>query len=374
MFYFKSFLLTLLAFILFTGCAQKTATKPNISKADLQKVDWKDIEGFGQDDLDLGLQTFQKDCKVSRKYKNLSDICEKSDDALDPNKFFMTHFTPYKLLSGEEDTGLITGYYEPILQGSLKKTKKYKYPIYTVPKDLLTLDLTPAYPELKKYKLRGKLIGNMVIPYDTRAAIEDSNNKDNENLTPICFVDDKIDLFFMHIQGSGKVQLRDGSILNVGYAQQNGRSYYAIGRKLIEMKAIKKEDISLQSIRTWLKRNPSQIDSILNLNESYIFFQQSDKTATGSLGTELTANRNLAVDREFIPLGFPVFINTTNPINQKPINQLMVAADTGGAIKGKIRADFFFGNGKLAEKLAGRMKQKGKLYILIPNNIIKEEK
>jgi len=137
---------------------------------------------------------------------------------------------------------------------------------------------------------------------------------------------------------------------------------------------VKKEDMSLQAIKKWLKKNPTQINEILNLNPSYIFFVQTKKDATGSLGVELQAQRNIAVDPDYIPLGFPVFLNTTNPIDQKPLNKLVIAADTGGAIKGQIRADLFFGNGIGAQELAGKMKQNGKMFILIPKNIDKDFK
>ncbi|MEA3497556.1 MAG: MltA domain-containing protein [Campylobacterota bacterium] len=364
--YILSYILLL---IFFTGCAQKIEQKPEISKANLQKASWEDLDGYESDDLNLALDVFKKDCAGSKKYKNLKNVCHLSKNKQDANKFFKTNFTPYKLISDDnKDSGLITGYYEPLLFGSLTKTEKYQHPIYATPKDLLTIDLSKVYPELKKYRLRGKLVGNRIIAYETREELEQGKNK---NLEPICYVDDKIDLFFLQIQGSGKVQLENGTILNIGYGQQNGRKYYSIGRKLIELGIIDKKDISLQTIKRWLKENPNKIDEILNLNNSYIFFRNSEKSATGSLGIELVANRNLAVDRSYIPLGFPVFINTTNPINNKEINQLMVAADTGGAIKGEIRADFFFGNGKMAEELAGKMKQTGKLYIFIPNNLPK---
>jgi len=352
-----------------TGCSPKVEIKEDISKANLQKVDWDDMKGFEEDNLDLSLEVFQKDCRGSKRYDNLKDICEKSKLFTDGKEFFKSNFTPYKLLSDEnEDKGLITGYYSPLLYGSLTQSEKYKYPIYATPKDLLTIDLSSVYPELKKYRLRGKIDGNKVIPYPNREEIEASNN-----LEPICFVDDKVDLFFLQIQGSGKVQLENGEILNIGYAQQNGRKYYSIGRKLIELNEVSREDMSLQAIKKWLVENPTRIDEILNLNDSYVFFRVSSKTATGSLGIELVPNRNLAVDRSYIPLGFPVFIETTNPISNKEINQLMVAADTGGAIKGEIRADYFFGDGKMAEELAGKMKQEGKLYILIPNNILNKK-
>ena len=365
--FFKAIVLFALVVTLFTGCATKIEQKPYLSKANLQEVSWDEMEGFENDNLNISLEVFKKACTKSQKFETLKEICTKvnQDDIKDPKEFFISNFTPYKLLDNNNDEeGLITGYYEPILNGSLVKTKRFQYPIYKTPKNLLIVDFGSLYPELKNYKLRGKIVGNKVVPYDSREQIESKNNLD-----VICYVDDKIDLFFLHIQGSGKVRLQDDSIINVGYAQQNGRGYYPIGKKLIEDGYIAQEDISLQTIRKWLKENPSKMDEILNLNESYIFFIQSDATATGSLGVPLVANRNLAVDRSYIPLGFPVFIDTTNPIDETPIQQLMVAADTGGAIKGEIRADFFFGNGEKAEKLAGIMKQKGSLYILIPNNI-----
>jgi len=373
---FKIIVLFFISLLLFTGCSQKIEQKRDISKANFQKIDMLKINGFQEDNLNKALKVFIKDCKASKKDKKLTAICHKANKSVNfenPKEFFTKNFTAYQLISDEgDDEGLITGYYEPLLQGSYYKTKRYKYPVYEVPKDLLTISLSEVYPSLSDYRLRGKLVGNKIVPYETREEIDAVDYRKTKKLKPICFVDDKIDLFFLQIQGSGKIQLPNGKFFNVGYGGQNGRPYYSIGRKLIQMGVIEREDISLQSIRNWLKKNPKKIDEILNLNQSYVFFRKNEKTATGSLGTQLTANRNLAVDRKNIPLGFPVFINTTNPITQEPINQLMVAADTGGAIKGKIRADLFFGNGAQARELAGKMKQKGKLFIFLPNS--KKEK
>ena len=368
----KLSLIIFLSLLFITGCAPKYEQKPHISKANFQETAWEDIAGFHKDNFELAFNVFQKGCEKSKNYEKLKDICIKANTSINSKKFFLENFTPYKLIGTDgSQKGLITGYYEPILNGSFTKNEQFKYPIYKKPEDLLIIDLSDAYEELKNYRLRGKLVGDKVIAYDSRESIESGKNK---NLEPICYVDNKIDLFFLHIQGSGKIKLQDGQVLNVGYAGQNGRSYYAIGKKLIEDGHIKKENVSLQSIKTWLENNPEKIDEILNLNESYVFFRKSQKTATGSLGVELVSGRNLAVDPTYIPLGFPVFIDTTNPIDQTPIQRLMVAADTGGAIKGEIRADFFFGNGKIAKELAGKMKQKGSLYILLPNNIKENKK
>jgi len=361
------YLFTLIAVtFVITGCAPKyNKNFEKISKANLKQSSWSDLKDFETDNLDLSLEVFKKACVRSKRYDTFKHTCQKALEANDAKVFFQENFTPFKLYDDQNsEQGLITGYYEPLLNGSRIKTGKFQYPIYNVPKDLIIVDLSSVYPDLKKFRLRGQLKGNKLIPYNTRA-----NMKDKKNLEPICYVDSKVDLFFLQIQGSGKVKFQDGTIINVGYANQNGRSYNSIGKAMIKKGYITPAQGSLQGIKKWFEQNPEKIDEVLNINESYVFFQESKKSATGALGVELVAQRNLAVDRKYIPLGMPVFIQTSNPLNKSEINQLMIAADVGGAIKGQIRADFFWGNSKLAEQTAGKMKQKGVLYMLIPNNI-----
>jgi len=335
------------------------------SKAHLKQIEFSEIDGFEADDLQKALKVFVKDCRASKRKLLLRDVCKKAFEADDAKEFFMNNFYIYKLLNKDgSDKGLITGYYEPILNGSLQKTKRFKYPIYKIPSNLITVDVT-EFPQLKGMKIRGKVVGNKLVRYPERKDIPKE-----KNLKPICYVDDKIDLFFMHIQGSGKVKLQNNEIININYAAQNGRGYYAIGKALIKRKALKKSEVSLQSIKKWLKEHPKEVDEILNLNKSYIFFEEGNKGATGALGIELVANRNIAVDRRYIPLGLPVFIQTKNPVTKKDMNLLTVAADVGGAIKGKIRADFYFGSGDEAGQMAGVMKEKGKLIVLLPKGIV----
>jgi membrane-bound lytic murein transglycosylase A len=365
-------LITLLI-ILFTGCSQKEPVKPiktikletleKISKAKVKKVAFEDINGFYEDDLRLAFETFKKDCIRAKRYNLFKSICQKAESFTNASQFFSENFTPYELYNNNgTNNGLITGYYEPLLHGSRTKSEKYRYPIYKTPKDMLMIDLSSSYPELKKYRLRGKLVNGKIVAYDDRKAL---NKRDD--LEAIVYVDDEIDLFFLQIQGSGKVQLDSGELINVGYSNQNGHKYFAIGRALLKEGVLKKTGVSLQGIKKYLKQNPHRVEEILNKNRSYIFFTENKKTATGALGTQLTAGRNLAVDRRYIPLGMPVFINTKSSVSQEKIDRLMVAADVGGAIKGEIRADFFFGNGANAELQAGGMKERGKLTILVPN-------
>lgn len=374
----KSLIFILLATLfLFSGCATKEETIPQEQKIEetvedtiktdtknMQAVTFNDIDGFYRDDLNHALDVFKKDCKKSKKNELFKNVCHKAEYETDGYKFFTINFQPYKLLdNNSSDEGIITGYYEPLLYGSLQKNKRYKYPVYKTPKDMMIVDFVSAYPELKTYKLRGKLVENRVIPYDSRAEIEKNPSK---NLEVIAYVDNKFDLFLLHVQGSGKILLDNGELINVGYAEQNGRKFKGIGNYMLNRGYITKDELSAQGMKKYIDKNPTKADEVLNQNESYVFFHKSNQGATGSLGTPLTAKRNLAVDRSVIPLGMPVFLSTKDPIDKKPINQLMVAADVGGAIKGDIRADFFWGYGEDAFAYAGRMKEKGKMYILMP--------
>lgn len=346
-----------------TGCGPKFE-RLSYSKANLEKVQFKALKDFENDDLTLALDVFKQACVRSKRKTLFKNVCLKAEQTRDAQDFFTKNFTPYKLhAKNGSEKGVITGYYEPLLYGSLTKSKKFKYPVYAVPKDLITVNLSKIYPELKKYRLRGKIKGNKLIPFDARADIGE-----NEEYEVLCYVDNKVDLFFLQIQGSGKVQLEDGTLLNLGYANQNGRKYNSVGKYMIKRGYIGNGiDASMQGMKKWFEENPSKTEKVLNVNNSYVFFEKRKNGATGSLGVPLVARRNLAVDTSYIPLGMPVFINTKNPVTREKINNLMVAADTGGAIKGEIRADFFWGFSKEAEKYAGRMKELGELYILVPN-------
>jgi membrane-bound lytic murein transglycosylase A len=371
----NSILIFLFTIFFIIGCSDKNETE-KIEKIDAPEnvyseeknpinstelSNFYEIEGFFEDDLDYALNVFKKDCKRSKRYDLFKDICHKAQSETDGRNFFIVNFQPYKLYDSKaSDEGVITGYYEPLLHGSLTKTKRYKYPVYKIPKNLITSDNI----RLRNYKSRGKVVKNKILPYDTRKQIE--ANPHNPNLETIAYVDDKYDLFSLHVQGSGRIQLEDGSIINVGYGQQNGWPFTGIGKYMLEKGYVTKNELSIQGIKNFFVNNPSKIDEVLNINDSYIFFRISDEGAAGSLGSVLTAQRNLAVDTDYIPLGMPVFLNTKNPVTKQSINQLMVAADVGGAIKGEIRADFFWGFGDNAFDYAGRMKEKGKIYVLMP--------
>jgi len=347
-----------------------------------ESVDWADLPGWQSDHIAEAWPALLSQCNRLRKKQPLwKRICSAADKLDHPSDrqvrdFIQRHFEPHEILgSGGAPEGLITGYYEPTLHGSLQPDERYAYPIYRRPESLLIVDLGELYPGLKGKRVRGRLVGNRVIPFYERAAIESDEHplKGSE----ILWVDDPYGAFFLQIQGSGRVQLPDGSSVSVGYADQNGHRYVSIGKKLIEWGELTKEEVSLFTIRQWLQEHPERAKTLLNQNPSYVFFvinKHGEKGPRGSLNVPLTPERSLAVDRKVIPLGTPIWLSTTLPAESgaaaqskpTPYQRLLFAQDTGGAINGAVRADVFFGNGERAERLAGTMKQPGRLYALLP--------
>jgi membrane-bound lytic murein transglycosylase A len=275
---------------------------------------------------------------------------------------------PFQVFNPDgSDNGVITGYYEPLLHGSRYKTARFRYPLYAAPDDMLDIDLSDAYPQLKGMRLRGRLQGKKVVPYYKRAEIDlgTESLKGRE----LFWVENAVELFFLQIQGSGRIELPDGTQVKVGYAEQNGYPYVSIGRKLIEMGEMKLENASMQGIKAWGEKNPDKLTTLLEMNPSYVFFRELPENLSaplGALGVPLTNEYSIAVDPKSIPLGAPVFLATTQPNTTIPLNRLMLAQDTGGAIRGPVRADFFWGFGEKAASQAGRMKQQGRMWVLFP--------
>ncbi len=335
---------------------------------------WTDLPDWAHETLRASLEAFVRGCPVLEKQAEWRAVCagaqtlQPTADEHEIASFFEMNFDPYRVVNKDDsDTGLVTGYYEPLLHGSRTRTARYRYPIYGVPPDLLTIDLSSVYPELKYKRLRGRLEGQRVVPYLDRGEIDQSPSPLRG--MEIAWVDDPIELFFLHIQGSGQIQLDNGERLRVGYADQNGFPFRSLGRLLIESGEIGPEHASMQGIKEWARRHPHRVRRFLDANPSYVFFRElpSDLPGPiGALGVALTAQRSLAVDARVVPLGAPVYLATTWPDSSEPLERLMVAQDTGGAIAGGVRADFFWGFGDAAGSLAGRMRQEGRMWVLLP--------
>jgi membrane-bound lytic murein transglycosylase A len=334
---------------------------------------WEMLPDWQSLDLQKTWQAFGKGCGALKNKPNWKVVCSKSSELAQSDNttlrgFFEENFTPYQVFNPDgASQGLITGYYEPKLYGSRERTEKFRYPLYGVPDDLLTIELSEVYPELKNMRLRGRLQGKKVVPYYNRADIDSS--KAALQGRELFWVDNAVDLFFLQIQGSGRLELPDGSWMKVGYADQNGHPYTSIGKKLVEMGGLKLEEASMQGIKKWAEKNPGKLNELLEKNASYVFFRElpNDLSAPlGALGVPLTEEYSIAVDTRTIPLGSPVFLATTYPDTAQPLNRLMMAQDVGGAIRGSVRADFFWGFGEQAGMQAGKMKQKGELWVLFP--------
>ena len=342
----------------------------------LQPAKWSDLPGWNEDDQAAAWPAFIASCRgVASKphgasWKRTCDLARAADGkpGHDPRRFFENQLKPYAILAADGNaTGLVTGYYEPLLRGSRTRVKGYEQPVRGVPDDLLTIDLGTVFPELKDKRVRGRLEGNKVVPYWSRAEIAARGDKVPSRT--LLYVDDAVELFFLQVQGSGRVNLPDGTTVRLNYADQNGYPYQSIGRVLVDRGELKLEDASMQGIQAWARANPGRLDELLNSNPSYVFFREAPNGnggPVGALGVPLTAGRSIAVDPRSVPLGAPVFLATTRPNSTKPLNRLMLAQDTGSAITGAVRADFFWGFGKEAGEQAGRMKQSGRMWVLLP--------
>ena len=346
----------------------------------LQPVSWRQVPGWLEDDPSQAFAAFLNSCIALRWRPEWQSSCQQAADLEDAaedavRSFFEMNFAPHQVRQANGSAeGLMTGYYVPDLRGSRYASSEYPYPLYRRPDDLLTIDLSDVYPDLGDYRLRGRLDGHRVIPYWDRGDI-DSFDRPLAG-QELFWVADPVELFFLHIQGSGRILLDNGNSVMVNYADQNGHPYRSIGKYMLDRGLMERHEMSMQYIREWARNNPQEVDDLLRQNPSYIFFRELEsgvESPPGSLGVPLTPGRSLAVDRRYIPLGAPVFVETSWPNSDQPLRRLMMAQDTGGAIKGRIRGDFFWGMGDAAGAKAGRMKQSAKFWVLLPNMTEEQE-
>ncbi len=358
----KQIILIFIAVILFLGCSKTPKVIfPQMPQTELIQSSFNELPHWNDENYEEALASFINSCQSKRTKNIYGSLCKKAIKNENPKEFLQKEFDIYKISSSNrQKDSLLTGYYEASLKGSLIKKVPYIYPIYNTPDDLISVDLSSIYPNLKHYRLRGKIEGKKLVPYFTRA----QSQEDVVDADVICYTDSKIDLFFLEVQGSGRVILDSGETIFIGYSNQNGHKYSSIGKYLVSIGEIPLEKISLQSIRAWLKKNPDRVDEVLNHNNSVVYFRKKEHAASGSLGVILTPERSVAVDRNFIPLGSMLFLDAT--INKKNVSRIVMAEDTGGAIKGALRADMFFGFSDEARESAGELKSPLKLWMFLP--------
>lgn len=338
-----------------------------------KQAKFSDLPGWANDDLRQLWPAYLASCSSLRFRLEWRDVCNASK-TIDSNNnsairaYFEGLFSPHQVVNADGSSdGMVTGYYEPLLKGSRNKGGVFQTPLYAAPSDMLTVDLASIYPELKNLRLRGRLVGNKIVPYPSRAEIVPSL-KGSE----LVWVDDAIDAFFLQIQGSGRIELDESrETIRLAYADQNGHPYKSIGRHLVAIGELSLDQASAQGIKEWLARNPNRQEELLNVNPSMVFFKE-EKLADPSIGPKgaqgipLTPERSIAIDPTQLPLGAPIYLATTRPNSKQNLQRLMMAQDTGGAIRGAVRADFFWGFGREPGELAGRMKQRGNMWLLLP--------
>ncbi len=356
------YILYIIPIFFFVSCSFKSevSVENMPQKTRFIKSDFTQLPKWEDENYDESLKLFVKDCSTKKTQNIYKNLCKKAQNVDDAKSFFEQSFDVYEVVSNSSNS-ILTGYYEPLLRGSLTSSLEYRYPLYETPKDLVNVKLESIYPELKNYRLRGRLVGDELVPYYKRG------ERDVLDADVICWVDSRIDRFFLEVQGSGRVLLDSGESIFVGYANQNGYKYSSIGRYMVQKGFLKKGEVSLQTIKEWLLKNPLKVDEVLNHNKSMIFFKQNKSSATGALGLELDAKRSVAVDRRFIPYGSMLYISSKSDVLD--INRVVFAQDTGGAIRGSVRADLFLGYGDEAQNIAGRLNAPLKMWILLPKGI-----
>lgn len=348
---------------------------PKPAEKPLQAAEWTELPGWTEDDPGAAFGAFVASCRSLEKQATWKATCasaraQRDTSAAALRAWFADTFRPWALVNADGTrNGLITGYYEPILKGSRQKARGFAHPVFGPPEDMIVVELAELYPELKHLRLRGRLEGRKLVPYYSRAEWTPQESKRSPEA--LLWIDDPIDLFFMQIQGSGQVQLADGSRVRLNYADQNGHPYRSIGRWLIERGELKAEQASMQGIKAWARANPARLAELLNANPSLVFFRELPVEGSGpqgAMGLALTPERSLAVDPRHVPLGAPIWLATTRPNSEQALTRLMLGQDTGGAIRGVVRADFYWGSGAEAGSQAGKMRQQGRMWVLMPKD------
>ena len=361
----------------------------------LRPVSFHDLPGWEADDHAAALGALRRSCATL--------AARAADDALDTaplggrvgdwraacagaegvagaaraRAFFEAHFTAYEARNNADAEGLFTGYYEPELRGAERPGARYTVPLYRRPHDLVSADLGLFRPTLAGERIAGRVSEGALRPYASRAEI-DAGALAGRGLE-LAWVDDPVDAFFLHIQGSGLIAFEDGSTRRIAHAAGNGHAYHAIGRSLVERGAMSADEVSMPSIRAWLAANPEQASALMQENPSYIFFRwlgegEAAEGPLGAQGVALSAGRSLAVDRRFVPLTTPLWLDAGVPDpdpagEDRRVRRLVVAQDSGSAIRGPVRGDVFWGTGEQAGAVAGRMKHPGRYWLLLPRGL-----
>jgi membrane-bound lytic murein transglycosylase A len=387
-----------LTLVLPAACSPKPPPPPPPEHLDLAPVDFSALPGWTEDDQAAALPALQRSCgrllaqaddrpvgpdAVAGTVADWRAPCEdvRRADALDAaatRALIARWFEPFRASGRAGPEGLFTGYYEPELRGAPVRDATYRVPLFKRPDDLVMVELGDFRADWRGERIAGRVVAGQLKPYPDRPAIERGVLADRG--LELVWVDDAIDAFFLQIQGSGRIALPDGRTLRIGYAAQNGHPYVAIGRALVARGALAREAVTMRAIRDWLVAHPDEAAAVMDLNPSYVFFKEiAGDGPVGAQGLVLSAGRSLAVDPKFMPLGVPLWLDIAEPLENGVtpagrLRRLVVAQDTGGAIRGPVRGDLFCGTGAAAGERAGAMQQRGGYYLLLPKSVAERKK
>ena len=341
------------------------------------RASFSELPPVSEASWEAALSAFKRSCTQMGTKAIWLDACSNAQFVRQggAREFFLTWFDPWReaSLAGKKaelisDAGIATGYYEPMLRGSRRRHGPYQHPVYRVPDDLIVVDLQSLHPELKGMRLRGKLEGRRLVPYDTREQIA---RRSDMRRYVLCWADDPVEAFFLQVQGSGRVLLDDGTFMRLGPDDQNGHPYRAIANWLVKNAGFSRSEMSMERIKRWAKENPQRTQELLNANPSFVFFKErkdADETAgpIGSQGVPLTPEASIAVDRRYWPMGMPFVIDMKQGRPHLDAARAVVAQDTGSAIRGVLRFDYFWGYGDAAGRRAGGQKSVVRAWMLMP--------
>lgn len=375
------------------GALKPVTTSSTQSLPQLKPVSFSELPSWQTDSVLDALKAFDGSCArilKSDPAKNFGKVIDlgtmsvwQTACAARPNiqtatndtarNYFETYFSPYAVTVDGNEDGLFTGYFEASLNGSLIKSNQYSVPIRARPSDLVMVNLGEFRDELRGQRIAGRVVDGTLKPYQDRTQIELGKLPKDQDRA-LLYVDSAVEAFFLQIQGSGVVTLPDGTTRRVGFDGQNGHVYSAVGGELIRRGHLTKDTVSMQSIKSWMEQNPAEARDVMRTNKSYVFFRfiDGDHTVSGPIGGEgipLTAERSIAIDSGIYPYGIPFFLDAEHPLDgQQRLQRLMIGQDTGGAIRGGVRGDYFWGHGNAAERAAGPMKSSGRFWILRPKS------
>lgn len=385
---------------------------PGISGVSYRVAGYTELPQWSQQSFMTSLAAFKQGCLKLQNQASWQLVCQEAmrttNHDRDAKSFFERYFTPWQVSQNGQLAGTVTGYYEPVLLGDTKPTAQARFPIYGIPSDFVVVSLPSNLRQnkgtvqvkltgnnrgmiasdgtlvanlanfpisAKTTALKGRVEGSQFVPYYTRAQIDAGAIR---NKAPILgYANDPVELFFLQVQGSGRLKTPDGRFYRLGYADKNDYTYVSIGKYMANKGYLPLAQTSMQGIKAWMQRNPQKLNEVLGQNPSYVFFRlqpESGSGPIGALGIPLTAGYSGAVDRHFISLGAPLFLATTHPLSGFGLNRLIMAQDTGSAINGAVRVDYFWGYGDDAGATAGKMKHTGYVWQLLPNGILPEVK